>query len=81
MTQDETTLETSTEHLLGMSIHFAFTALDEIIAMAADPNTKHLVIAERRALHQLVSRAQLIASFVDASLDQPGQIKMVVNAH
>ena len=79
MTQDKT-LETSPEHRLGMSIHLAFSAFDEIMAMSADPNTKHLVVAERRALHQLVSRAQLIASFVDASLDQPGQIKMVVNA-
>lgn len=71
--------EDTPEHKLGMSIHSAFAAMDEIMAMGAAPGTKHLVISERRALHQLCSRAQLIASFVDAAVDQPGKIKMVVN--
>lgn len=72
-------MQETPEHRLGMAINGAFSSLDEIMAMAAYPNTKHLVIAERRALHQLVSRAQLIASFVDASLDQPGKVRLVVN--
>lgn len=64
---------------LEFTIHRAFAELDEIMALAADPATKHLVIAERRAIHQLCSRAQLIASFVDAARDQPGKVRMVVN--
>lgn len=71
--------ENSAEHRLGMAIRSAFSAFDDIMAMGADPNTKAVVAQERRALHQLVSRAQLIASFVDAYLDQPGKVRMVVN--
>lgn len=77
--QGHGTPESSPEHRLGMAIHLAFSCMDELTAMAADQNTSHLVIAERRALHQLLSRAQLIASYVDAALDQPGKVKMVVN--
>lgn len=69
----------SPEHRLGMSIQGAFSALDDIMTMAADPRTKHLVLRERIAMHQLVSRAQLIASFVDPARDQPGKVRMVVN--
>jgi hypothetical protein len=64
---------------LDMSIQQAFSGLDEIMALAADPLTKHLVIKDRIAMHQLVSRAQLIASFVEAARDQPGKVRMVVN--
>ncbi len=64
---------------LDMNIQQAFSALDEIMALAADPLTKHLVIKDRIAMHQLVSRAQLIASFVDAARDQPGKIRVVAN--
>lgn len=74
----DTPPESSPEHRLGMATQSAFTALDEIMAMAADPVTKHLVVNDRRAMHQLCSRAQLIASFVDAARDQPGKIRMVV---
>ena len=56
--------ETSPEHRLGMAIRQAFAALDEIMAMGADTETKHLVIAEQIAMAQLLSRAQLINSFI-----------------
>ena len=64
---------------LDMNIKAAFDALDEIMAIGAGPDTKHLLLKERIAVHQLVSRAQLIASFVEAARDQPGKVRMVVN--
>lgn len=62
-----------------MAVQSAFNALDEIMAVGADPEKKHMLLKERIAMHQLVSRAQLIASFVDAARDQPGKVRMVVN--
>jgi hypothetical protein len=63
---------------LGMSIQQAFSGLDDIMAIAADPNTKHLVLKERVAIGQLVSRAQLIASFMIVS-GKPGHLMVVSN--
>lgn len=76
---NDAALLASPEHRLGMAINTAFATLDEIMALAAFSETKDLVLLERVALHQLCSRAQLIASFVDAALDQPGKVRMVVN--
>ncbi len=55
--------EQSPEHRLGMAMHLAFTCLDEIMAMAADPETTNLVKRERVHIGQLISRAELIAQF------------------
>lgn len=62
-----------------MAVQSAFNALDEIMAFGADPLTRNLVLNERIAMHQLASRTQLIASFIEASKDQPGKVRMVVN--
>lgn len=62
---------------LDMSIQQAFNALDEIMAIAADPETKHMVFKERVAVGQLLNRAQLIASFIEKY--KPGQLKVVSN--
>lgn len=62
-----------------MAVNAAFSAFDELMAIAADPEAKRFILRERIAMHQLVSRAQLLASFVDAALDQPGKVRMVVN--
>lgn len=58
------TPEISPEHRLGMAVRSAFNALDEIVAIGADPETKHLVIRDRIAMAQLQSRVQLINSFI-----------------
>lgn len=62
---------------LDMSIQQAFNALDEIMAIAADPLTKQLVFKERVAVGQLLNRAQLVASFIEKY--KPGQLKVVSN--
>lgn len=70
--------EQSPEHRLGMAIHLAFAALDEIMAMGADEETRVLVLKERIAMAQLLSRAQLINSFILVS-GKPGQLKVITN--
>ena len=62
---------------LDMSIQQAFNALDEIMAIGADPETRHLVLKERIAMARLLSRVQLINSFIQVS--KPGQLKVVSN--
>lgn len=72
------TPETSPEHRLAMATQSAFSALDEIMAIGADPETKHLLIRDRIAMAQLQSRMQLINSFILVS-GKPGQLKVVQN--
>lgn len=74
----ETPKETD-EIATDMAINSAFSAFDELMALAANPEAKRFILRERIAMHQLVSRAQLLASFVDAAIDQPGKVRMVVN--
>lgn len=62
---------------LDLSIQQAFSALDEIMAIAADPETKHMVFKEKVAIGQLLNRTQLIASFIEKY--KPGQLKVVSN--
>lgn len=62
---------------LDMSIQQAFSGLDEIMALAADPETKQLVFKERVAIGQLLNRAQLIASFIEKY--KPGQLRIIAN--
>lgn len=52
------------EHKIAMALRSAFEGLDEIMVMAAHPDTSHLVDAERVAVGQLILRAQLIGSFL-----------------
>lgn len=66
------------EHRLGMSIHQAFTALDEIMALAADPETRALVKKDQIMLGQLVTRARILGGLVNPR-EEAGQLKMVVN--
>lgn len=72
-------MQESPENRLGMAIEGAFSSLDEVMAIAADPKTRHLVEREIRLASMLETRANLIASFIRATMDQPGKIKMVVN--
>lgn len=62
---------------LDMNIKAAFDALDEVMAIAADPETKQMVFRERVAIGQLLNRAQLIASFIEKY--KPGQLRVISN--
>ncbi len=57
---------------VGQAIRATFAAIDELIALAADPDTRDLVCAERVALGQLYTRCQTLASFAMAT--KPGPI-------
>lgn len=72
-------MQESPEHKLGMAIEGAFASLDEVMAIAADPKTRHLVEREIKLASMLETRANLIASFIRATMDQPGKVKLVVN--
>lgn len=60
------------DHQVGMAIRGAFAALDELIALAAAPDTRALVCDEKIALGQLLSRCQMLCSFAMAT--KPGPI-------
>ena len=47
-------------------LDYILTALDAIAAMALDPDKYAEVAAEEIALGQIISRAELILSFIDA---------------
>lgn len=70
-------LEASPEHKLAKFEQSAFDALDEIMAIAADPETQHLVLRDHVAMAQLLSRCQLINSFILVS-GKPG-LKVISN--
>lgn len=52
--------------------------LDQLCAFAADPATAGFIEAERIAIGQIVTRAQLIQSFLMASY--PSKLKVIGNA-
>ena len=54
----------------------ALNALDQLVVLAANSETAHLVEAERVFIGQILTRAQLIASFLLAR--QP-QLKVIRN--
>lgn len=66
----------SREHQVGSAIQGVFSSLDELIALAASPDTRELVCAERVALGQLLTRCQTLFSFAMATTPGP---KVVVN--
>jgi len=51
--------------------------LDELIAIAADPDRRHLIISEALAMGMIYSRASLLQSFLIAA--QVPTLKMVSN--
>ena len=57
----------------AMQKDFLVGALDEFCGLAKEGKIDSCVAG------QILFRAKLIASFVDASLDQPGKVRLVVN--
>jgi uncharacterized protein YfkK (UPF0435 family) len=51
---------------VGQGVNYILSALDIIANMALDPEQYDEVAAEEIALGQIISRAQLILSFIDA---------------
>ncbi len=64
--------EISPEHKVGMAIRGVFASLDELIALAAAPDTRPYVCADRIALGQMLTRCQTLCSFAMAT--HPGPI-------
>lgn len=69
-------MEKSLEHQVGLAIQGVFASLDELIALAASPDTRDLVCAERVALGQMLTRCQTLCSFALANTPGP---KVVIN--
>lgn len=62
---------------VGMAIRGAFAALDELIALAAQPKTRPHVINEKVMLGQLLTRCQTLASF--SLTGNPSPFRMIRN--
>ncbi len=58
--------ESIEEEPMGQSINSILTLLDTYMAMANDPGSAHLIAKEAIGIGQILSRAQLILSFLDA---------------
>ncbi len=56
---------------IGHRLDFIVRELDEFCGMAVDPETVDLIERERIAIGQIVTRAQLISSFLMARQPQP----------
>lgn len=52
---------------VGQALNYALQMLDIVAAMALRPETAAEVAAEEIALGQIISRAQLVLSFIDVS--------------
>ncbi len=63
--------EISPEHKVAMAINGVFASLDELIALAASPDTRAHVCAERIALGQMLTRCQTLCSFALSSKPAP----------
>lgn len=62
---------------VGRTLRDAFSAIDDLVILANREDTKAAVLAERVMISQLVTRVQLLASFVMAH--PPGKLKVVGN--
>jgi hypothetical protein len=72
-------LAKSNEHRVGSAIQGVFTALDELIALAASPDTRDLVCKENIALGQILTRCQTLCSFAMATKPGPILVRERVN--
>ncbi len=61
-----------TDDPVGQAIRAVFASLDDLIALAASPDTRDAVCEERIALGQMYTRCQTLASFALAT--KPGPI-------
>lgn len=60
-----------TEAEIAQRLHAIISELDEFCAMAADLKTSSLIENEKIAIGQIISRAQLIGSFLLANHRRP----------
>jgi hypothetical protein len=49
-----------------MTVHSIISELDDLMVLAADPATSRYVISEIVGVGQILNRAQLVASFIEA---------------
>jgi hypothetical protein len=66
-----TTEAEMTESQIAQRLNSLISELDELVAMAADPATSSLIEKEKIAVGQVLSRAQLIGSFLLANHPRP----------
>ncbi len=66
MTNDDFNFEADPQVMLDMTINTITRELDDLMVLAADPATSHLVIKEAVGVGQILYRAQLVASFIEA---------------
>lgn len=75
----DTALQETKEHQVGSAIQGVFSALDELIALAASPDTRDLVCRERIALGQMLTRCQTLCSFAMATKPGPILVRERIN--
>jgi hypothetical protein len=63
------------EEKIGMRVDFIIRELDELCGLANAPETVDLIAPERVGIGQIITRAQLIASFLMSR--QPTGLRMV----
>jgi hypothetical protein len=71
--------ENSPEIKLDMALRSAFAGLDDLMVLACNSNTADLVEREKIAIGQIVTRAQLIASFLMARQTPAGKLRLIQN--
>ncbi len=67
----------SAEQIIEERISRLIDDLDELCALATDSRTVHLVESQRIAVGQIVTRSQLLASFLIAR--NPSKLRVVSN--
>lgn len=67
----------SAEDQIERKLDWIIRELDELCALATNPETVDLVERQRIAVGQIVTRAQLVSSFL--ATRQPGRLKVVSN--
>jgi hypothetical protein len=66
----------SAEEQIERKVDSIIRELDELVAMAANPETVDLVEVQRIGVGQIISRAQLIGSFL---MSRPAKLRVVNN--
>ena len=77
---DDAALLASPEVSADQACETALNALDDLMVLAANQQTAHLVWANKIFIGQILTRAQLVASVLMAVEQKAGQLKVIRNA-
>lgn len=63
---------------VAQGLNYILSALDIIAAMALDPNKYDEIAAEEITLGRIISRAQLILSFIETRKPLPNKVRRMI---